>query len=64
MVLERMTQERFLKIYANLPVPERQQVIVVIDGKPHSWDRAFNEISGDTALGKKILEKMEALGIL
>ena len=59
-----MSKEKFLKAYANLPEPERSQVIVIMDNKPHSWNAAYNEISNNTALGKKMLEKMEALGIL
>ena len=59
-----MSKEKFLKAYANLPEPERSQVIVVMENKPYSWNAAYNEISNNTALGKKMLEKMEALGIL
>jgi len=59
-----MSKEKFLKVYANLPEPERSQVIAVIDDKTYSWNVAFNEISNDTELGKKILKKIEALGIL
>ena len=59
-----MTRDKFLKIYANLPEPEREQVIAVIEGKTYSWNIANTEISQNTELGKKILKKMEALGIL
>jgi len=59
-----MSKEKFLKAYANLPEPERSQVIVMIDNKPYSWNAAYSEISNSTALGKKMLEKMEVLGIL
>lgn len=59
-----MSKEKFLKAYANLPEPERSQVIVVIDNKPYSWNAAYNEVANNTALGKQMLEKMEALGIL
>ena len=59
-----MGKEKFLKAYANLPEPERPQVIVVIDNKPYSWNAAYNEVSNNTALGKKMLEKMEVLEIL
>ena len=59
-----MSKDKFLKVYANLPDPERKQVIAVIDGKTYSWNVAFNEISGDTELGKKILNKIESMGIL
>ena len=59
-----MSKEKFLKVYANLPEPERVQVIVVLDNQPYSWSAAHNEISADTLLGKKMLKKMGALGIL
>lgn len=59
-----MSKEKFLKAYANLPEPERLQVIVVMDNKPYSWNAAYIEILNNTALGKKMLEKMEVLGIL
>lgn len=59
-----MSKERFLKIYANLPEPEREQIIAIVDDKTYSWNVAYSEISNDTGLGRKILEKMERLGIL
>ena len=59
-----MSKEKFLKAYANLPEPERQQIIAIVDNRPYSWNIAYNEISGNTELGKKILKKIEDLGIL
>ncbi|MBD3355160.1 hypothetical protein GF361_04195 [Candidatus Woesearchaeota archaeon] len=55
---------RFFKAYANLPEPEREQVVAIVDEKQYSWDRANAEISDDTELGIKILKKMKELGIL
>ena len=55
---------RFFKAYANLPEPEREQVVAIVDEKQYSWDRANAEISNNTKLGIKILEKMKQLGIL
>lgn len=55
---------RFLKAYANLPEPEMEQVVIIIDDKPISWNKANKEISDKTPLGDKILEKMKLLGIL
>ena len=60
----KMSKEKFLKAFANLPEPEREQVIAIIDNKTYSWNIAYNEISNDTELGKKILKKLEALGLL
>ena len=59
-----MSKEKFLKVYANLPPPEREQVIAIVDDKTYSWNVAHNEISNDTELGKKILKKIETLGLL
>jgi len=59
-----MSKEKFLKAYANLPEPERQQVIVVIAGETYSWQVAYKEVVNDTKLGKEIIKKLEALGIL
>jgi hypothetical protein len=53
-----------LKAYANLPPPEREQIIVIIEDVTYSWNIAYNEIINGTELGKKILKKMEVLGIL
>lgn len=59
-----MTKEKFLKTYANLPEPEREQVIALIDNKTYSWNVAYNEILNNTKLGKKILKKIEALELI
>ena len=59
-----MSKEKFLKVYANLPEPEKYQIIAIVDNKTYSWNIAYIEISDDTELGKKILKKIEDLGIL
>ncbi len=55
---------KFMKAYANLPEPERYQVVVIIDEKPHSWNAAYMEVSNNTQLGNKMLKKMKMVGIL
>lgn len=55
---------RFLKIYANLPLNLREEVIVVINEKPISWNVAYLEVNNNTPLGNIILEKLEALKII
>ena len=59
-----MSKDKFLKVYANLPEPERDQVIAIVNNKTYSWNVTYAEISNNTALGKKILKKIEDLGIL
>ena len=49
---------KFLRAYANLPEPEKFQVVAIVDDKPYSWDAANREISGKTTLlGEKTLKK-------
>ena len=58
-------KEKFLKIYANLPLGVRQEIILVLEEKgPITWDVAFIEVDNDTELSKIILEKLEKLQII
>jgi len=58
-------REKFLKIYANLPLGIRQEIILVLeDGKPITWNVAFIEVEASTPLSEKILEKLEKLKII
>lgn len=57
-------QERFFKVYNNLPLKEREQTVVVIDDEPISWKMAYREIAEETDLGPEILEKLIKLGII
>lgn len=58
------TKERFFKVYANLPLNLREEIIVVVIDEPISWRIAYLEISADTKLGKIILKKLEALEVI
>jgi len=55
---------KFLKIYANLPLGERSEVVVVVDNEPLSWNAAHLEVEQNTPTGKKILEILTKLEIL
>ena len=58
-------KEKFLKIYANLPLGIRQEIILVLEDKrTMTWDAAFVEADNDTELSKIILEKLERLQII
>lgn len=63
-ISELKPREKFLKAYANLPEMERSQIIAIVDNRTYSWDRAYDEISQDTKLGKKMVEKLVEVGIL
>lgn len=55
------SKEQFLKIYANLPMGVRQEIILVLDDQPVTWDVVYNEVVSDTPLAKIILGKLEKL---
>lgn len=57
-------KDRFFKVYANLPLNVRQEIVIVINKEPISWQVAFLEISNNTKLGKIILEKLAALEVI
>ncbi len=57
-------KERFLKIYYNLPLPVREEVILDFDGKPISWNVAYVEVKNRTEVGEIILKKLEELKII
>ena len=52
-----ITKERFIKVYSNLPLGVRREIILVIDSKPVTWNAAYIEVSEDTKSGKEILKK-------
>jgi hypothetical protein len=54
----------FLRIFANLPIPLREEIIYSDDGRPVSWSAAFIEVQGDTELGKKILGRLKEMKII
>lgn len=59
-----MDYSRFQTIYANVPEKLRNEIIVVIDEKPYSWDAAFLEIRHNTQLGQRIYDKLISMEII
>lgn len=58
-------KENFLKIYANLPLGIRKEIILVLDREgPISWEVAYIEVFTDTKFGQVILEKLKNLEII
>ncbi len=56
---------KFMRIFANVPEKIRNEdIIVVIDDKPYTWNSAIIEVKNDSELGKKIIEKLEETGII
>lgn len=58
-------KDRFIKIYSNLPINLRNEVILVLpDNGPITWNVAFLEVQNETELGKIIIKKLIELKII
>lgn len=57
-------KEKFLRVYANLPLNSRNEIVVVVDDEPLTWNAAKLEIENDTEKGEEILEKLVRLEII
>ncbi len=55
---------RFFKVYANLPLNLRDEVVLVIDGESMTWRVVNIEISSETLMGKQVLNKLIELKII
>lgn len=55
---------KFLKVYSNLPLGVREEIVIVIDGEPMSWKAANLEVEQDTKKGSEILDRLSKLRIL
>ncbi len=52
-------RSRFIRTFADLPIPERDKVAAVIDGIPMTWNVLRIEIENETEIGLKALEFLE-----
>lgn len=60
-----MQKEKFLKIFANLPLGLREEIILVIPNKgPITWNAAYFEVVNNTKLSQVILKQLELLKII
>ena len=58
-------RERFLQVYANLPLGVRDEIVCVVEkNQSVSWNAANLEVVNETDLGKKILAILDELKII
>lgn len=64
--MEKDLKERFLKVYANVPLGIRNEIILLLGDqkKPISWDVAYFAIRENTEESKEILEKLEKMKLI
>ena len=58
------TKEQFLKIYADLPLVLRKEIILVLDKEPVTWNAAYVEVFNNTEESKIMLKKLREMGII
>lgn len=54
----------FQKVYANLPLGSRTEIVAVIDGAPMTWNVIYIEVQEETEKSKQILSFLEKIGVL
>ncbi len=58
-------RENFLKVYANVPINLRDEIILVLDkGRTISWDVVFFEVKQNTEMSVEILKKLKELDLI
>lgn len=58
-------KHKFLKIFANLPVGVREEIVVHLDKVgPMTWNACYIEVNNDTVLSEKILIELDEMKIL
>lgn len=64
MKMDEEKREKFLKIYYNLPLKIREEVVLDLNNKPISWNVAYVEVKNKTEIGEIILQKLAELKII
>ena len=57
-------RERFLKIYADIPLNIRKEIVLVLGKEPITWNVAYVEVLNNTEKSKGILKLLEELKII
>ena len=59
-------KQRFLQVYATLPLGVRKEIVAVLDDPigPVTWEVAFIEVENETPLGLEILERLIRMEII
>ena len=57
-------KEKFLKIYANIPLGLRKEIVLVLDDEPLTWNAAYIEVVNSTGKSSEILKKLDEMKII
>lgn len=59
--MNKKLRKKFLKLYANLPMGIRSDIIAVIHDEPMSWSVCYLEIKQKTEFSKEILTYLDKM---
>lgn len=59
-----LLKAKFLKLFASVPFPLREEIIAVAENQPFSWSAAYGEIKNDTDKAQVILTHLKQIGLL
>ena len=63
--MDNVPKERFFRVYANLPISLRDQVVISLpEIGPMSWNASYIEVNSGTKIGDTIVEKLIELNII
>lgn len=57
-------RENFLKMYANIPLNLRDDIVLVFNQKTITWNVAYFEIKANTENSLKILQELKELKLI
>ena len=57
-------REDFLKVFANIPLGLRDDIILVFEDKPLTWSVIYLEVKANTDLSNKILKELKELNLI
>lgn len=55
---------KFLKLFASVPLPLRNEIIAIANNQPISWSAAYGEVRHDTDKAQNILTHLKQIGLL
>ena len=57
-------RENFLKVYANIPLGLRDDIILVFENKPLTWNVVYLEVKANTDASNTILRELKELNLI
>lgn len=57
-------RENFLRVYANIPLGLRDDIILVFENKPLTWNVVYLEVKANTDASEKILKGLKELNLI